>query len=67
MNTHGVLITGASGFIGRHVVRRFDEHGVEVWAWTRNATHTRELFPAQVHVVDELTGYPRRGTHRKPS
>ena len=58
MNTHGVLITGASGFIGRHVVRRFDERGVEVWAWTRNAARTRALFPARVHVVDELTGIP---------
>jgi len=58
VNTQGVLITGASGFIGRHVVRRFDERGVEVWAWTRNAARTRALFPARIHVVEELTRIP---------
>jgi len=56
--TRGVLVTGASGFIGSHVVRTFAARGVPVWAWTRDVARTRTRLPAGTHVIASLTEIP---------
>ena len=56
--TRGVLVTGASGFIGSHVVRRFAARGVQVWAWTRNVARTRRRLPARTRVIGSLAEIP---------
>ena len=54
----GVLITGASGFIGGHVVRWCAARGYPAWAWTRNAARTRARLGAQARVVTRLEEIP---------
>jgi uncharacterized protein (TIGR01777 family) len=54
----GVLITGASGFIGGHVVRWCAARGRSAWAWTRNAPRTRARLGAQAQVVARLEDIP---------
>ena len=46
MSMRGVLITGASGFIGRHVVRMCAARGWSAWAWTRDVARTRARLGA---------------------
>ena len=48
-----VLITGASGFIGRHVARRFVAEGAEVFALVR-APGTRLAIPGVTPVEGDL-------------
>ena len=38
-----IAVTGASGFIGRHVITKLLEQGVDVVAVTRDATHLEKL------------------------
>lgn len=38
-----VAVTGASGFVGRHVLKELLKHGVEITAVTRDATRLTEL------------------------
>jgi hypothetical protein len=52
MAAERVLITGASGFIGRALVRDLAEHGYEVVAITRNAAGNRRPFPEGVTAVE---------------
>lgn len=47
-----VLITGASGFIGRALVRELVENGYEVLVITRNAGENRRSFPESVLAVE---------------
>jgi nucleoside-diphosphate-sugar epimerase len=39
-----VAVTGASGFIGRHVLADLDRHKVEIYAVTRNAKGLQDLY-----------------------
>ena len=47
-----VLITGASGFIGRALVRELVENGYEVLVITRNAGENRRSFPEGAAAVE---------------
>jgi uncharacterized protein (TIGR01777 family) len=55
----GVLITGASGFIGGHVARLLCDRGDTVWAWTRKPARTRARLGTAVRVVGALADIPR--------
>jgi len=54
----GVLITGATGFIGGHVVRAMRRRGDTVWVWTRDAERALARFGPHVHVVTRLPDIP---------
>jgi uncharacterized protein (TIGR01777 family) len=47
-----VLVTGASGFIGRHLITALLEMDYEVIAVSRNMSSASEIFPQKVHVID---------------
>ena len=61
----GVLVAGATGFIGGHVVRALRKRGDTVWVWTRDADRALARFGPHVHVVDEACGHSRRCAHRR--
>lgn len=47
-----ILITGASGFIGGHLVREALEGGYEVWAGVRRSSSLGRLPKDRVHLID---------------
>ncbi len=50
-----VLVTGASGFIARHLIRHYVANGADVTGWSRNTQPTDcEVGEAQWRVVDML-------------
>lgn len=57
---HGLsaLVTGATGFIGTHLVRSLAERGVRVRAFARNAARARKLIGPNVEVVIGDMGDP---------
>ena len=54
----GVLVSGATGFIGGHVVRALRRRGDTVWVWTRNADRALARFGPHAHVVTSLAEIP---------
>jgi uncharacterized protein len=56
--TRGILITGASGFIGSHVVRMCGKRGLTAWAWTRDVARTRARLGTRAQVVGALAEIP---------
>jgi uncharacterized protein (TIGR01777 family) len=53
-----VLVTGATGFIGRTLVARLRSDGARVIALARDVTQARATFGADVWVVDKLDAIP---------
>lgn len=51
MSAPGVLLTGATGFIGGHVIRRLRARGVQVWAVVRDVEAAHEKLGMDVRVV----------------
>lgn len=51
-----VLITGATGFVGRALVLRLLQRGDTVVAWTRDAEKARDLLGAEVEIASESMG-----------
>ena len=49
-----VLVSGATGFIGGHLVRRLVSRGDKVIVWTRNPDVALERFGPQVRIVSDL-------------
>jgi uncharacterized protein len=49
-----VLIAGATGFIGGHLVRRLIARGDAVSVYTRNADHALDRFGPHVHILTNL-------------
>jgi len=58
MNARGVLVSGATGFIGGHFVRRCVARGITAWAWSRDAARATRLLGAQARVVSRLQDIP---------
>jgi uncharacterized protein len=59
MTIRGVLVTGGTGFIGGHLIRRLLARGVPVWVWSRNAAAARRNSGLAVNVVGALAEIPR--------
>lgn len=53
-----VLVTGATGFIGRTLVEQLRRDGVRVIVLSRDLAHARAAFDADVWVVDRLDAIP---------
>jgi NAD dependent epimerase/dehydratase family enzyme len=51
MNAPGVLLTGATGFIGGHLIRRLRERGAHLWTVARDVQAAREKLGMDVRVV----------------
>ncbi len=49
-----ILITGGTGFIGRHLIPRLLEDDHQLVVLTRSETKARELFGASVRVISDL-------------
>ena len=49
-----VLITGATGFIGRHLVRRLLARGDALIVLTRSPARARKLLGLQVRITSDL-------------
>jgi uncharacterized protein (TIGR01777 family) len=47
----GILLTGATGFIGGHVIRRLRERGAQLWAVVRDVDAARAKLGMDVRVV----------------
>ena len=54
MSTQHLLITGGSGFIGRHLCRRLQDAGYVLHVLTRDKGHAAQRLPAGIHLYSEL-------------
>src|SRR5271163_4852726 len=53
-----ILVTGATGFIGRALTLRLRGGGHEVSAWVRNEVTARRLLGAEIRLVGAAAGTP---------
>jgi uncharacterized protein len=51
-----IFLTGATGFLGRALVRRLLQQGHQLTAWVRNPQVSRPQLPAQVNLADAAGG-----------
>ncbi|MBC8027174.1 MAG: TIGR01777 family protein [Steroidobacteraceae bacterium] len=58
MTPRGILVTGGTGFIGGHLIRRLRARGVTVWVWSRDTRGARKKLGAAVNVVGTLSEIP---------
>jgi uncharacterized protein len=49
---HKIAITGATGFIGSRLSRRFSEEGYSITVFTRNASKAAKKFPSEYRIVE---------------
>jgi len=49
-----ILLTGATGFIGRNLSRTLTEHGHQLYAWVRNINRASSLLGDQVRCFESL-------------
>jgi len=54
-----ILVTGATGFIGRSLVQRLRRDGHEVAAWVRSADRARALFGDEIELIEAEGGDSR--------
>lgn len=47
-----ILITGATGFIGRHLITELLQQGIKVIVASRNKTSAMAMLPSDVHCID---------------
>ncbi|MBS5613960.1 MAG: NAD-dependent epimerase/dehydratase family protein, partial [Prevotella buccalis] len=47
-----ILITGASGFVGSHLVDEALQRGMEVWAAVRPSSSRRYLQDERIHFIE---------------
>lgn len=57
-----IFITGASGFIGSHLLRLLQQKGHEVWALARSPAQTN--FPPGIHIIEGDLENISRWKHR---
>lgn len=55
--TPRILITGASGFIGSHLVEEALSQGMEVWAAVRPSSSRRWLADTRIHFIELNLGH----------
>ena len=55
-----ILITGASGFIGSHIVEAALSRGYEVWAAVRGSSSRAFLTDSRIHFIELSLGDPGR-------
>lgn len=60
MSERGILFTGATGFIGPHIVRALRARGDTIWVWARDVAKARAMFDEGVNVVGALAQIPAR-------
>jgi uncharacterized protein (TIGR01777 family) len=58
MTPRGVLVTGGTGFIGGHLIRRLLARGIAVWVWSRDASRARKKLGPAVNVIGALDDIP---------
>lgn len=58
MSERGILFTGATGFVGPHVVRALRARGDTIWVWARDVAKARAIFDETVNVVGALAQIP---------
>jgi uncharacterized protein (TIGR01777 family) len=52
-----VAVTGATGFVGTHLVNRLQQEGHQILVLTRNAERARRLFPTVAFPQVEIVAY----------
>lgn len=57
-----ILITGATGFVGYHLVRQFDPNKYNLFCVVRSEIKAKEILPSYVHIVtanhlEDIGGY----------
>ena len=56
-----ILLTGATGFIGRHLILRLLRDGHEITAWVRNPEKAARALGNEVNIAQRLQDKADRG------